>query len=717
MAGLAALLSFGSDRATVQTLEALSDSLAPRGSDHAVAEIGHVKLLDRAALPKINESGGVAMIVDGIAETTNLFTSFATYGPAGLLAGEDPYALIVADQDGAVLARNLDGPPLYYARAGGAVMVASEPAALIAAGMPAAPNDEIVARFLDTGACDDVPATFFVGIRRVLADQIVEVNARTDGWAIRAHPPAPGTPSRTSVLGQTGRDRIGVALLDEGDSGLRVAALLGAAISGRTTHRSVPVYSASFPGLDNDCSAFWSALLGPVPDGALKHRALPFFADEFDIDGFVSDLGEPAPGLADYLLWAIAKTSGGEVDVLLSALGARGPSDHLPRLADRVAARYGVGLHFPYRDLESGLDDVASLAERTLPPASLRAITNTGESQPALGEILHRLRAEVATALLYSRHGEPDQQALGRLANLSAVNRPELDRIWRRYILERWLATTTSTKAKVHAARPPERQLNIAGQAWQRRTICAAPFTSGDRFADIIAWYAMEFVNAADRQTRQALRRSWLLVVAGKAIAVAQGEARAVWRIEPGRLARALVRLARGRTRHPDPWSMQVAIGRAGRWRMGLAVVIASLGRLSWYPKIAGIAATSVSPPREHACPPAHLAVVGPPQRPNQAATQVLGAIRRAVPEEIFDTLRGCAIVSADGDGVRCLGWAGKGSMPVDLLERLCADNPLGQADERTPLLIAFSVTGRSGMRKAPHGNSRRPGKQTTKRR
>lgn len=715
MAGLAALLSFGSDRATAATLEALSDSLAPRGDDEAIAEMGAAKLLIRAALPKFYEQDDVAMIVDGIAEPSSLFARYANYGPTGLLAGQHPYALIAADPAGAVLARNLDGPPLYYARARGAVMIASEPSALIAAGVPVAPNEEIVARFLETGACDEVPATFFEGIRRVLPGQVVELNGHIDGWAVRAHPAAQRPNTRTAALKlQADGERIGIALLnDAGGDAIALAALVGSAIS---SSRSVPVYSANFPGLDANSSAFWSALLDPVPDGALKHRALPFFADEFDLDGFVGDLGEPAPGLVDYLLWAIAKASGGEVDILISALGVRAPSGHLSRLADRVAARYGVGLRFPFREL-GGIDkatrpELHALAERTLPPASLRVANGGRDAEPVLGEIMHRLRAEVATTLLYPRLGRPDHAALSRLANLTTARRPELDRIWRRFVLERWLATMTPAKPKVPIARPVERRLDVAGQSWQRQAICAEPLASGDRFADILAWRIMEFVNAADKQTRQALRRQWLLVVAGKAVAVAQGEARAIWRIEPGRLARTLVRLAGGRTRHPDPWSMQVAMHRAGRLRICLASLFKSF---IWYQKIAGVAAMSVRPPRENACPPAHLAVVGPPQRPDHAAKQILGALRRAVPEEIFDTLHGCAIVSADGEGVRCLGWAGTDSMPVDLIMRLCADNPLGQDDEGTPLLIAFSA--KTSARKPAQTGPRRQGKQAARRR
>ena len=97
---------------------------------------------------------------------------------------------------------------------------------------------------------------------------------------------------------------------------------------------------------------------------------MPLFTDEIDVDGFMTDLGEPVPGLAAYLLWAMARTGGGEVDSLLAATGWRGPGAYLSRLSDRIAARYGITLRFPYRDLDSAdaatRSELQALAERTL---------------------------------------------------------------------------------------------------------------------------------------------------------------------------------------------------------------------------------------------------------------------------------------------------------------------------------------------------------------
>lgn len=726
MAGLAALLSFGSDRTTTQTLRALSDALAPRGDDEAMAEHGASRLLVRAALPKIYEGDGVALIVDGIAEVTSLLARFAMHGPSGLLSGAQPYAVILSDPDGLVLVRNHDGPPLYYARSRGAVLVASEPAALLAAGIPAVPNEAVMARFLNTGACDEVPATFFDGIRRVLPGQVVEVSRHTDasgqsdGWAVRAHPPAPSRSGRLSarmaLLGALGDERTGVVLLGAGQSdiALPTAALFGAALAERESHRGVPVYSAALPGTGKSVPSFTSAVLGPIPDGAVRHRALPFYTDEIDVDGFVADLGEPVPGLSGYLLWAMARATGGEVDTLLAATGWRGPTGHLSRLSDRVAARYGVTLRFPLKDLD-GTDEglraeLQTIAERTLPHASLRAAAaHSAGLDPALADVLQRLRAELATALLYPRTGEQDQVALAGLSHLGRASGPELERLWRRYVLDRWLNIVAHPE-KAPIVPAPQPEIVAIGQ-WHRRLVGTEQLEPGDRVAEKLAWYVAESLDAMGKPARQAMRQPWYLIVAAKSVAVAQGRAKAVWEIQPGKLARFLARGAHG-TRHPDPWSLQVAIDEGGGLRMSAALLCARLGRRTWYERVSGLAARSVSPPREHSCPPGHLSVTAPPREPELAAAEIIEALRRALPDEFYDQLAGCAIVGVDADGVRQLGWSGPAEAPVALLQKLCADNPFGQGDERTPLLIALAAAKQTGPPTARKGGRRQPAKR-----
>ncbi|MEV4410869.1 hypothetical protein [Catellatospora sp. NPDC049609] len=721
MAGLAALLSFGSDRSSTETLTALSRALAPRGSEEARGVNGSAKLLVRAALPIVHRLDTTTLIVDGIVELSTLANRYAERGPMGLVGGADPYTVIMADPDGLVLARSGDGPPLYYARSRGAVLVASEPTALLAAGVPARPDPETVARFLAVGGCDEGAATFFEGIRRVLPDQVVEISAgHTDGWLVRAHPPArrrgPAISGRMALLGSVGEGRLGVLL----GPGLPGAAVLGAALSEHPQHRGLPVYSVNFPGLPMDSSAYAAALLGPLPDASVRHRALPFFADEIDVDGFLADLGEPVPDLPAYLAWAVARSTGGEVDALLGAAGWHGPVGHLSRLADRVASRYGVALRFPYRDLDTTDEalrgELRGLAERTLPPVSVRAASAAPAAatlEPPLREILLRLRAEMIGALLYPHHGPTDHAGLAVMQHLTAASEAEVARLWRCYLLERWLVTVVAPyerQPEVPAARqaPQRAAITAAGQEWLTHALLTEPIAAGDRIAEKFAWYVAEFAHGADKPTRQALRQPWHLLVAAKPVAVAQGLARAIWEIEPGSYARALVRVAGPAIGLADPWSMQVALDHAGKVRLGLAVLCARLGRHAWAERAAGPLARSVCPPREQACPPAHLAVVPPPANADRVAEDIVAALRKTLPDDVYAMLSGCAVIGADEDGTRLLGWSRPGEPPAGLLARLCEYNPFGQGDERTPLVLALAAprrvaqpTGRKGA-KAP---------------
>jgi hypothetical protein len=180
-----------------------------------------------------------------------------------------------------------------------------------------------------------------------------------------------------------------------------------------------------------------------------------------------------------------------------------------------------------------------------------------------------------------------------------------------------------------------------------------------------------------------------------------------VWSITPGRLAGLLAKVAGG-TRHPDPWSMQVAIDEAGSLRMGLAVLCARLGKRAWYDRVSGPAANAVSPPRENACPPGNLAVIPRPRYADRSAMEIVHALCRLLPDEVSQALAGCAIVGADAAGVTRHGWAGAGDPPADLLTKLCADNPFGQGDERTPLLVATMTGPRQGGQQPARKRGRR---------
>jgi hypothetical protein len=686
MTGLAATLGTDSPAAAA----AIVDALVARGRDLAGWQAGGFQLLVRAAMPAIHEIPTGALLLDGDAAPSELAAGYAGGGPRGLLVGRQPYAVVLADlsRDALLLARNGDGPPLYWARLGRAVLVGSEPAALLAAGVPAEPDPVVMERFLATGDCDDGPATFFAHVRRVLPDQVVEVS----GGAIRVQDP-PAAPRTTATAALAAADlsgRLGVRL----GGGIGAAAVLAAALPRVGPRRQLLLYSASFPELVAAGSAQRAAtLLGPPPfrfgahaspnvtGSAFRHRALPFFTDEIDVDSYLADLGEPTPELDDWLRWAIARRVAGEVDTLVDA----GAGAHLSRLADRVTSRFGVGLRVPLRDVpEAGRRaELAAVVQRGLPPAAAVATAEEVEqgTEAMLTGLLSRMRAELVTTFLRPRGTSGGLADTLALASGSPV---DVRSLWRRYLVERWLRQVTGDD---RSRRPTRRQL--PGMAAVRTEL----FAAGDKIPEKIAWYVGEAV------ARLGPSMPWHVLLAAKPVAVMQGRARHLWDVQPSRAARLLHRLSRRGQGPRTPWAMQVAIDEGGRWRLALAVLCAAVDRTlrhagrfrsrpgrgqGWYARIAGPAVRAIREPREDAPAPSHVAVVPAPAVPGRVAAEVVAALRTAAPDSAYRLLRGCAVISAAGD---VLGWAGRGAPPP------VAADVFG--DDLTPVVIAVPGHGR----------------------
>ncbi|WP_412540514.1 hypothetical protein R8Z50_32665 [Longispora sp. K20-0274] len=707
MAGIAAY--FGSVPAV---LDALAHALAPRGGDpnawHSAPGQPALGLGLRAAVPEIKTRAGAAIVLDGIAEATTLLGRYADHGPRALLVGTDPYAMALADpaKGVLVLARNGDGPPLYYAAHLDGVLVASEPGALLAAGVPSTPDPATVTRFLGTGACDDTEATFHTAIRRVLPGQVITVTR--DGIEpvmVRPAPMravAPASATLRAAVAHGGR--IGVRLAE----GVAGAAALAVALGGppalegsgpAAPGEPVPVYSATFAPLDTGEEAYATRLA----DERTVHRTVTTGPDQLerDLDAFLADLGEPVPDPTGFLVWATARSAAGEVDALLDPAGAnllltagdRMPANahrhaataYLARVADRCAARFGVAVRTPYAEAVGSGDplrrELAGLA---------RAAELTGADQlrhPApTRELLTASRGRIYATLLSERFAArpwADQRAaLAGFGALLAGRRADADYFWRLYLVERWLRLLEAPAPTAQPRGPlepnPGRLLEAGG--WLRFPVRTPVIGAGDRLADNVRYQVAEFVGhlAADRYYRKVLTTTWFVVVAAKPVAVAQGRARYLWEIVPGLPARVLT--ARGDSVRRGPWRTQLAIEATGLGRVVCAGGLLAMGLRTLAYKVGGPALRAVATPREDAVFPADVAVIAPPDDPDAVAAALLGALRTGLPADAYATLGGCAIVAGD----RVLGWAGPGEFPADAL----ADDPLGSARELTPLAL-----------------------------
>lgn len=176
------------------------------------------------------------------------------------------------------------------------------------------------------------------------------------------------------------------------------------------------------------------------------------------------------------------------------------------------------------------------------------------------------------------------------------------------------------------------------------------------------------------------------VAVSERMVAITQGRSHPMSDIRPGRLARFLVRFV---TRPGygiglgTPETMQLAIDEVGAPRILLAAAVSGLtkplGIHGLFYRIAGPQAAAIDGPTSYTIPPYNQAATLGPKDPSGAARALAAAVDRPV-----------AIIDANDAGCNVLG----ASPGVDrqLVQRLFADNPLGQAGEQTPICVVRRI-------------------------
>jgi hypothetical protein len=171
--------------------------------------------------------------------------------------------------------------------------------------------------------------------------------------------------------------------------------------------------------------------------------------------------------------------------------------------------------------------------------------------------------------------------------------------------------------------------------------------------------------------------------------------------IRPGFLARLLVRFV---TRPGygiglgTPQTMQLAIDEVGAPRIliaaGASAVTKPFGIHGVFYRLAGRQAAAIDGPTSYTIPPYNQAATLGPTDPDGAALAIAAAV--AAPVAVIDANdAGCAVLGA--------------SPGVDrrLVQRLFADNPLGQALEQTPICLVREVAWPEGRELPPEPRRR----------
>ena len=705
MAGLAAALN------APDAIDAIAWALAARGADGAMCRLtgqngADLAVAVRAGMPAIPRVVAAtddatpdqdavpiaAFVIDGIASVTALDRGYAENGPSGLIdGGAEPYAAILADaeRDELVLARNGAGPGLYYARFGEGWVVASEPASLVHAGVACDPDTVTVRKFITAGECDESERTFFARIRQVRPGEAVVLPA--GGRGIRRS--APGfnrseVGPDQAIYDATAGSRVGVLV----SPGLAGAAVLGAALNRTQRLNPLPVYSAVWADIGEGADRSPEVLVR-LPDGTLRHGRHTIAPAKPEFDRFLADVGEPVPDLGFYAMWTVARDLNGEIDTLVDSFG--GTDAGLERVADRLLARFGVSVRCPFRDAPGETEVLADIAGSTLPASTALQAAADPARVPTAAEVVLSLGDEMAAVLVTARPWSDPAADVATLRRLHAGEDVDVEPLLRAYFVERWLAIAgalagppdpppipaETVRRRVTAAA----DITVDDQTWQRLAVRTAPVGPGEQVLASAAW---TLANIVPEVGPELFAGPWFAVLSGKAVAVSQRRVSPVLDVVPRRAARFLARLAR--RRRPgwgEAWTMQVAIDHCGLGRMVGAVLLGA----SLSPD------EELYPPRPDAMAPGDTAVIRAPFLPNDVAASLVAALKLALPRDAVATLAGAAVVSADEEECRVLGYAGGPDAEAvprarTLLSVILADNPAGQGEEGTPLVLVASV-------------------------
>ncbi|MGH2445661.1 MAG: coenzyme F420-0:L-glutamate ligase [Candidatus Limnocylindria bacterium] len=221
----------------------------------------------------------------------------------------------------------------------------------------------------------------------------------------------------------------------------------------------------------------------------------------------------------------------------------------------------------------------------------------------------------------------------------------------------------------------------LGGLVYARHPVRTHLVTATDDAAEVVRRYA----GSLDADVR-------LVAVSERMVAITQGRSHRMIDIRPGWLAKLLVRFV---TRPGygiglgTPETMQLAIDEVGAPRILLAAAASAVtkpfGVHGVFYRVAGRQAAAIDGPTSYTIPPYNESATLGPRDPDGAARTIAAALDAPV-----------AVIDANDAGCVVLG----ASPGVDrrFVERLFADNPLGQAGEQTPVCVVREIDWPAGQ-------------------
>ncbi len=235
-----------------------------------------------------------------------------------------------------------------------------------------------------------------------------------------------------------------------------------------------------------------------------------------------------------------------------------------------------------------------------------------------------------------------------------------------------------------------ELHASIGGVVYARHPTRTHLVTADDDAAEVVRRYADDLGDDVR-----------LVAISERMVAITQGRSYPIRDIRPSPLARLLERFV---TRPGygiglgSAETMELAIREVGAPRIllaaGLSAVTKPFGVHGIFYRVAGAQAKAIDGPTSYTIPPYNDAATLGPKDPDGAARQIAAVLDAPV-----------AIIDANDAGCAVLG----ASPGVDrrFVQRLFADNPLGQAREQTPICVVRQVAWPAGETLPPEPKRR----------
>jgi len=214
--------------------------------------------------------------------------------------------------------------------------------------------------------------------------------------------------------------------------------------------------------------------------------------------------------------------------------------------------------------------------------------------------------------------------------------------------------------------------VTVAGQRFRRIPVKTHVLTENDDLVESVRRYASPVLRPGD-----------ILTIAESPVASTQGRAIPVSRIRPGFWATVLWRFVK---KVPygiglrSPWSMQCAINEAGALRIIRAAIAGAWGKLRGrsgdFYRVAGKQAAMIDAAHTSGVKEFYECVILGPSDPDGVARTLRQALGSEVAVVDANDIFGCQVVGASG------------GVDVALVQEAMHDNPAGQGDELTPIVV-----------------------------